>query len=192
MHKPDQPTRPVVNWRNAPAYRLSRLFTDKMNHTAPLPQAFKIKNTQDLLRILDDTSLLPNYTLGSLDTTNLYSNVSVKETKAILANILTQKLKDPQTQQEILEGYDVITKQNYFAHKNKIVIQHDRLAMEIAEIFSSAHRTLTLNTRDTQTRIVNYCRHVDDILLIFDSNHTNIQKILDDFNTLHPKLQFTA
>jgi hypothetical protein len=33
---------------------------------------------------------------------------------------------------------------------------------------------------------------VDDILLIFDSNHTSIQIILDDFNTLHPKLQFTA
>jgi hypothetical protein len=40
--------------------------------------------------------------------------------------------------------------------------------------------------------IINYCRYVDDILLIFDSNHTCIQKILDDFNSLHPKLQFTA
>ena len=33
---------------------------------------------------------------------------------------------------------------------------------------------------------------MDDILLIFDSNHSNIQKILDDFNSVHPKLQFTA
>jgi hypothetical protein len=33
---------------------------------------------------------------------------------------------------------------------------------------------------------------VDNILLIIDSNHSNIQKILDDFNSLHPKLQFTA
>jgi hypothetical protein len=39
---------------------------------------------------------------------------------------------------------------------------------------------------------VSYCRYVDDILLIFDSNHSNIQKILDDFNSPHPKLQFTA
>ena len=41
-------------------------------------------------------------------------------------------------------------------------------------------------------KIVNYCRYADDISLISDSNHTNIQKILDDFNTVHPKLQFTA
>ena len=40
--------------------------------------------------------------------------------------------------------------------------------------------------------IINYCQYVDDILLIFDSNHTNIQTILKDFHALHPKLHFTA
>jgi len=33
---------------------------------------------------------------------------------------------------------------------------------------------------------------VDDILLIFDPNHSDIQSILTDFNTLHPNLNFTA
>ena len=33
---------------------------------------------------------------------------------------------------------------------------------------------------------------MDDNLLIFVSNYTSIQMILDDFNNLHPKLQFTA
>jgi ABC-type lipoprotein export system ATPase subunit len=40
-------------------------------------------------------------------------------------------------------------------------------------------------------KLVNYFRYVDDILLIYDSHHTNIQAILDDFNSLHPNLQFT-
>jgi len=39
---------------------------------------------------------------------------------------------------------------------------------------------------------MNYCRYVDDILLTYDSNQTSIQMILEDFNALHPKLQFTA
>ena len=43
VHKPAQPIRPVVNWRKAPAYKLSRLFTDKFHHIAPLPNAFNIK-----------------------------------------------------------------------------------------------------------------------------------------------------
>jgi hypothetical protein len=39
LHKPDHPIRPVVNWRNVPAYKLSKLFTQKINHFAPLPNA---------------------------------------------------------------------------------------------------------------------------------------------------------
>jgi len=35
---------------------------------------------------------------------------------------------------------------------------------------------------------INYFRYVDDILLIFDSYHTDIQAILVGFNTLHPNL----
>jgi len=37
----------------------------------------------------------------------------------------------------------------------------------------------------------NYFRYVDDILLIYDPDHTNIQDITDDFNSLHPNLKFT-
>ena len=44
----------------------------------------------------------------------------------------------------------------------------------------------------TKHKIINYFRYVDDILIIFDPNHSIIQAILADFNTLHPKLQFTA
>jgi hypothetical protein len=85
--------------------------------------------------------MLPHYNLASLDITNLYSNIPVQETRTILANILNQKLVAPQTQRELLKWFDVITKQNYFAHKKQIVIQHDGLAMGapssglIAEIF---------------------------------------------------------
>jgi len=38
--------------------------------------------------------------------------------------------------------------------------------------------------------ILNYFRYVDDILLIFDSNHTSIQAVLTDFNSIHPNLHF--
>jgi len=62
----------------------------------------------------------------------------------------------------------------------------------IAEIFLQ-HVEYSHLIRLTQKRkIINYCRYVDDILLIFNSSHTKIQKILDDFNSLHHKLQFTA
>jgi hypothetical protein len=78
------------------------------------------------------------------------------------------------------------------------VVQHDGLAMGapssdlIAEIFLQHIENLQLTRLTHKHKIINYCRYVDDILLIFDSNHSNIEKILDDFNSLYPKLQFTA
>ena len=62
----------------------------------------------------------------------------------------------------------------------------------IAEILLQHVQRSHLTHVTRKHKIVKYCRHVDDILLISDSSHTNIQKILDDFNSLHLKLQFTA
>ncbi len=48
-------------------------------------------------------------------------------------------------------------------------------------------------THKTQKhKIITHFRYVDDILLTFDSNHTNIQAITTDFNTRHPNLYFTV
>jgi len=41
-------------------------------------------------------------------------------------------------------------------------------------------------------KIINYLRYVEDILLLFNSNHTNIQNILDNFDAIHPNLKFMA
>jgi len=62
----------------------------------------------------------------------------------------------------------------------------------IAEIFLQhiEHSHLTHLTQ--KHKIINYCRYVDDILIIFDTNHSNVLEIINDFNSLHPKLRFTA
>jgi hypothetical protein len=59
----------------------------------------------------------------------MYSNIPVTETSEILTDIMKNNLLDSQTQHELLNWYDVITKQNYFSNNNDIVIQNDGLAM---------------------------------------------------------------
>jgi len=141
QHKPDQPIRPVVNWKNSPAYKLSKFFTEKIHCLTPLPNAFNIKNTQELIKNLKDTPLLPCHSLASLDVTKMYSNIPIGETKKILTDILKRELVNPQAQQEIIKWYDIITRQNYFTHNNDTVTQYDGLAMGapssglIAELF---------------------------------------------------------
>jgi len=127
----------------------------------------------------------------------MYSNIPVVETKKILTDIIKRELVNPQAQQEILKWYD-ITRQNYFTHNNDIISQYDGLAMGapssglIAEMFLQHMEQKYLPHITHKHKIINYCRYIDDILIIFDSTHTNIQQILNDFNTLHPKLHFTA
>jgi len=94
--------------------------------------------------------------------------------------------------------YNVITRKNYFAHNKDIVIQYNSLAMGapssglIAKIFLQHIEHTHSGHLTHKHRIINYCQYLDNILLIFDSNHTSIRMVLDDFNSLHPKLQFTA
>jgi hypothetical protein len=35
IHKADAPIRPVINWRNAPAYKLAKMLTKNYRHTYP-------------------------------------------------------------------------------------------------------------------------------------------------------------
>jgi hypothetical protein len=112
--------------------------------------------------------------------------------------MLQHHLVDSETQQEILRRYDVITKQNYFSHNKYIIMLQDGLAMGapssglIAEIFLQHLEHLHLAHLTHKHHIINYCRYVDDIFLIFHSIRTGIQSILTDFNALHPELHVTA
>ena len=133
-----------------------------------------------------------------MDITNLYTNIPVAETRNIISNSLKDNLLDPQTQQELLSWYDIITQQNYFTNSNKIQLQKNGLAMGaptsglISEFFLQNIEHLHLARISNKHKIINYLRYVHDILLIFDSNHTNIQNLVDDFNAIHPSLKFTV
>jgi hypothetical protein len=99
----------------------------------------------------------------------------------------------------LLNWYDVITQQNYFTINDEILIQKNGLAMGvptsglISEVFFLQNlEHLHLAHLSNKHQIINCLRYVDDILLIFDPNHTNIENILEDFNAVYPNLTFTA
>jgi len=100
-------------------------------------------------------------TFASLDITYLYSNIPVAETKIILADFLKQKLIDTQTQTELLNWYEVITKQNYFSNNNDIAIHNDSLAVGspssglIAEIFLQHTENSHLTHLTKKHKIIN-------------------------------------
>jgi hypothetical protein len=44
-HKTESPIRPVVNWKNAPAYKLAIKLVEMLQTHTPLPYTFNVKNT---------------------------------------------------------------------------------------------------------------------------------------------------
>jgi hypothetical protein len=82
-------------------------------------------------------------------------------------------------------------------NNENIVLQEDGLAMGapssgiILELFLQHLEQTNLPHISQRLKLVNYFRYVDDSLIIFDSQHTDINTIVNEFNTLHPKIKFT-
>jgi hypothetical protein len=78
-----------------------------------------------------------------------------------------------------------------------MIIQNNGLAMGVpsfsilADIFLQHAENSHIAYLTQKQRIINYFQYVD-IFLIFYPNHTDIQVILTDFNSLHPNLCFRA
>jgi hypothetical protein len=95
---------------------------------------------------------------------------------------------DTDIRHEILSWFDTITKQNYFLRNNNIVIQKEGLAMGapsssiLSELFLQHIEHSHLPRLTQKHRLISYFRYVDDILLVYDSSHTDILSILNDFN----------
>jgi hypothetical protein len=61
----------------------------------------------------------------------------------------------------------------------------------ITEIFLQHIEHTQLPHLTQKHRLVNYARYVDDIILIYDSQHTDLHSILHEFNSLQQNLHFT-
>ena len=197
IHKENHPIRPIVNWKNAPAYNIAKGFNSILNELSLLPHIYNIKNTIQLTQELQQIKIDCNTKLASLDISNMYTNIPINETRNILQGMLTNNLTQHNEMQEILNWYDVITQQNYFKVNDAIYTQQDGLAMgapssgTISEIFLQYIECNSILPILIKHCILGYYRYVDDILILYDSSNTHIQSILKDFNIIHPNLNFT-
>jgi hypothetical protein len=62
----------------------------------------------------------------------------------------------------------------------------------LSEFFLQHLEQLHIPHLSSKHGIIKYFRYVDDIMIIYDTNHSDVQNILKDFNTIHPKLEFIA
>jgi hypothetical protein len=87
--------------------------------------------------------------------------------------------------------------QNYFQFQQKCFKQTEGLAMGaptsaiLTGIYIQNMEHKQIYPMLLKHKIIGYFRYVDDILLIYNQNKTNIEEILTEFNKQQPTIKFT-
>lgn len=195
IHKIDKPIRPIVNFKNAPTYKIAKKLATLLNHKLELQNTYTIKNNIDLVSKIKNLKIHNNETLISLDIKNLYTNIPIKETIDIIKHILSINGDSENVIKQISKLLENILKQNYFKFNNKIYQQKEGLAMGsplsgiLSETFLQHIEQEYIKNIINKYNIKFYTRFVDDILVICDKD--KIQNITSEFNNIHKKLNFT-
>jgi hypothetical protein len=166
-------------------FKLAKELTKNLRQLAPLPYSHNIQRTTELIRKLKDIPICPHHSIASLDIANLYTNIPIKETKNIISRKLKEHKTNPRTRKDRLKRHDIVTTQHP-SNNTDILIQEDGLAMGaptsglLAEFFPQHLENTHIPTLTGKHKITGYFRYVDDILIIYDSNHSDILDILRD------------
>jgi hypothetical protein len=88
IHKTWAPIRPIINWQQAPAYRLAKLLPECIERDLHLPFAFNIKNSMQLMSELREiTPYTQKLRVASFEISNMYTNIPTSEIPKIIDTI---------------------------------------------------------------------------------------------------------
>ena len=197
IHKDDYPIRPVINWKNAPAYKFAKVLTKKLLRYISLPYTYNFKNTNHLINDLKEIPCNQNLRLASLDIANMYSNIPTGELITIVIKACQNNYIENNLKHDIVKVAKTIVEQNCFQFGGRTYVQSEDLAMgaPTSSTFSEFYLQYLESTKIydilTNHNIECYFRYVDDILIIYNESKTDIDYILDCFNKLTTKLEFT-
>ena len=99
VHKEGTPIRPVVNFKNAPSYKLAKMLADILNSHLPMPNVYNVQNSTQLMNNISQIPIVPELKLASLDISNIYTNIPTKDLISIINTICkNHNIEDTVTQ----------------------------------------------------------------------------------------------
>jgi hypothetical protein len=127
----------------------------------------------------------------------MYTNIPTNELLDIIENACKNDDLEPSMRQEILHLTRLIVTRNYFKFQDKTYLQKNGLAIgaPTSSILSEMYVHFMENTKifdiHRRSRVEGYYRYVDDILIIYDENRTNIEEVQKSFSDITTGLHFT-
>jgi hypothetical protein len=121
----------------------------------------------------------------------MYSNILTAKLPQIISLLCDQLHTTKKFKRELIKLVRIMIKQNYFQFQNQIFRQNKGLAMGapsssiLSEVYLQCVEYTVIYDILLRNQILGYFCYVDDILIVYDADLTNINKV---FNTM----QFTV
>jgi hypothetical protein len=198
LHKPNTPIRPIINWKNAPAYEIAKKLSKALHNYLNLPYTYNVCNSNHLMTEIKTIELNNDTRICSFDIENMYAHIPRKDIINIISNILDNNAEiQSNIRKEITHILKTVMEQNYFQFDQKYYKHMEGLAMGsptsaiLAETFVQHMEHKYIYPILKTQQIIAYYQYVDDILIIYNKKETNIEKTLNDFNNIQPSIKFT-
>jgi hypothetical protein len=164
----------------------------------PLVFIILLNKTYLIIKELNNININHKIRICSFDITNMYTNIPLNTLTTIIRNTLSKWGIPQPVINEIDRITKLITEQNYFHHNNLFYKQKEGLAMGapsssvLSELYLQFLEHNEILKIISDHKIINYARYVDDIIIIYDHIITKLNQVLDEFNNIHNKIQFTV
>jgi hypothetical protein len=121
---------------------------------------------------------------------NMYPNIPPNELIPVINDMSLRNQLDREITNELILITRIGLEQNYFTFRNQSYSQLTRLAMGapssalLSEIYLQYLEHTKIIETLTQHSVIGYFRYVDDILIIYDENSTDVYELHKAFNNL--------
>jgi len=199
-HKENVPIRPVINYRNAPTFKICKYLNTKVQNSLVWEKDYSIKNCYDLIDKIKEIQIPEDTIFLSFDVNNMYANIPKHETLQILEKDL--KNSNTLTKNEIIDIMKlskVTIEQNYFEFNKCFYEQIDGLPMGspfsglLANIYMhNLEINNILNENNPfKDKIIYWYRYMDDVICLFKGNTSDSENFLKYLNSLSNRISFT-
>ena len=194
LHKTPIAVRPIVSGVNGLTEKLSAFLDYHLQPVVTKTPSF-LKNTKELLTLLDNLILPSDFIFCTVDVSSLYLSIPQEEgTEACLSQLMSEN-RMPLPQNILKQMFDYVLKYNVFRFYNNCYKQirgtamGTRMAPAYAGIFMSKLEEEFLSKQPLKPLL--YKRYIDDVIILWTHGEKELNDFLQSLNQVHPTINFT-
>ena len=183
IHKDPIAVRPIVSGCSGPTERVSKFIDFLLQPAVPLIKSY-VRDSSQLIGLLEETNFPADCTLATIDVRSLYLNIPHKEgIEAVLTILYREEERSPCIPPESLRDLlNVVLTQNYFQFADKMFHQIQgtamgtKMALSYANLFMANLEERLLADYDVSPIL--WKRYLDDVFCVWPGNPDSFKEFV--------------